>query len=121
MAIKLKRKYYIAGPMTGIEGHNFKRFDEFTLELRKQGYDVVSPAEIARELPGEPGDLPYQDYVRADLKRLLECTDLVLMPGWRASRGALMELSIADFLKCRVWTINNRFGLERAEYGDQSV
>ncbi|QDF18267.1 hypothetical protein SEA_DAKITI_54 [Gordonia phage Dakiti] len=119
--VQLSRKFYIAGPMTGIEGHNFARFDLFTKELRNQGYDVVSPAEIARTLPGNPGDLPYQDYVRADLKEMLDCTDLVLMPGWGGSRGAQMELDIAIFLNMRVWKINETFKLMRTQYGDTRV
>lgn len=121
MAVKIKSKYYLAGPMTGIEGYNFKRFDEFAKELRARNYEVISPAEIARTLPGEPGDLPYQEYVRADLKGLLQCSDLILIPGWRASRGAMMELNIADFLKMRVWTINSDYSLKRENYGDTSV
>lgn len=121
MAIKLKRRYYLAGPMTGIEGHNFRSFDKFAKELRERGYEVVSPAEIARTLPGEPGDLPYTEYVRADLRELLNCTDLVLLPGWRGSRGAMMELNIAEFLHMKVWSINSNKFLVREEYGDTSV
>lgn len=119
--VALKRKYYLAGPMSGIEGHNFKRFDEFARELRARGYDIVNPAEIARTLPGEPGDLPYHEYVRADLKGLLECTDIVMMPGWGGSRGAKRELDIADFLFMRVWKLNENFSLERMDYGDTQV
>lgn len=107
--------------MTGIEGHNFKVFDHHAKELRGRGYNVVSPAEIARTLPGNPGDLPYHEYVRADLKGLLECTDLVLLPGWRGSRGAMKELDIADFLYMRVWRIESDGSLARMEYGDTRV
>ncbi|QAX94334.1 hypothetical protein SEA_GUILLAUME_51 [Gordonia phage Guillaume] len=121
MPIELPKKYYLAGPMTGVEGHNFERFDLFARGLRKFGYEVVSPAEIARTLPGEPGDLPYQVYVREDLKGLLECTDLVLMPGWRGSRGAMMELNIAEFLHMRVWEVSETYRLIRTSYGDTRV
>lgn len=119
--VELRRTYYLAGPMTGIEGHNFDKFDYFAGELRNRGYNIVSPAEIARSLPGKPGDLPYYEYIRADLKKLLECTDLILMPGWRGSRGALKELDIAEFINMRVWTIDQYVRLIRADYGDTSV
>lgn len=121
MSLDLPRKYYLAGPMTGIDGHNFKEFDKFASGLRNLGYEVVSPAEIARSLPGLPGDLPYYEYVRADLRELMSCTDLVLLPGWRSSRGASMELKIADFVYMRVWRVEAGFGLSRMEYGDQRV
>ncbi|QRI45637.1 hypothetical protein SEA_ROYALG_53 [Gordonia phage RoyalG] len=119
--VQLQRKFYLAGPMTGIEGYNFSTFDFYAKELRSQGYTVVSPAEIARELPGEPGSLPYTDYVRADLKELIECSDLVLIPGWGGSRGARAELDLAIFLNMRVWKITEALKLMRTSYGDTRV
>lgn len=121
MGLDTLRKYYLAGPMTGIEGHNFKTFDFFAAELRNRGYTVVSPAEIARSLPGEPGSLPYEEYVKADLKEMLDCTDLVLLPGWRGSRGAMRELDLAEFLNYRVWRVESDSSLIRTEYGDTRV
>ncbi|AKJ71844.1 hypothetical protein TIN4_47 [Tsukamurella phage TIN4] len=121
MSLDALRKYYIAGPMTGIKGHNFEAFDAAAAALRGRGYTVVSPAEIARELPGEPGSLPYHEYVRADLRKLLDCTDLVLLPGWRNSRGAMRELDLAEFLHFRVWKIEADTSLVRTEYGDTRV
>ena len=115
------RRFYLAGPMTGIEGHNFTVFDKATLELRNLGYEVISTAEIARSLPGTPGDLPYHTYVREDLKGLLECTDIVMLPGWGGSRGARRELEIADFLFMKCWRYVGNGALQRMEYGDQRV
>lgn len=114
-------RYYIAGPMSGIEGHNFKEFDKYAKGLRNVGYDIVSPAEIARSLPGEPGDLPYHTYVREDIKAMLDCTDIIMLPGWRGSRGAKRELDLADFLQFRVWSVEPNFTLVRMSYGDVSV
>lgn len=117
----MKNKLYLAGPMTGIEGHNFKAFDEAAKKLRDLGFTVVSPADIARSLPGEPGSLPYVMYAREDLKALLDCTDIAVLPGWRNSRGARNELHIADFLRMKCWEYLDGGALRRMEFGDQLV
>lgn len=119
--VELPSQYYLAGPMSGIAGHNFKTFDAIAQALRKRGYRVVNPAELTRQLPGQPGDLPYETYVRHDFKHLLDCTDLVLMGGWMKSRGARMELVIAEFLKMRVWYVNADFKLSRMPYGNRDA
>lgn len=115
-------KWYLAGPMTGHDDYNYPNFDKFSAELRTRGYQVVSPAEIGRELPGEPGSLPYYIYVREGLRGLLDCQHLVLMPGWTESRGARKELDIADFLDMKIWHIHEDGKLIRnTVYGNQDV
>lgn len=121
MAISTLRRLYIAGPMSGKKDHNFGAFDEAAVALRKAGYEVVSPAETARALPGAPGSLPYEVYARESLRAMLDCTDLVLLNGWRGSRGAMNELNVADFLKFKVWSLGAQGQLHRLEYGDRSV
>lgn len=114
---------YLAGPMTGIEGFNYNKFDEVAKQLRDLGHEVVSPAEIGREisLPGKPGDLPYADYVKSNLKAMLDCDELVLLPRWRGSRGARMEVQVADFTKMKIWQLRPDGGLERMNLGDQEL
>lgn len=36
--------------------------------------------------------------MRADLKALLECEAIVMLPGWQASQGACLEYNVA--LEC---------------------
>lgn len=52
----MAKKIYLAGPMTGYKHFNFVKFDTESYKLRKQGWDVFSPADNDRELLGKPKD-----------------------------------------------------------------
>lgn len=85
--------YYVSGPMTGIPEFNFPAFAAKTAELRAEGLTVVSPHEVAGDL-GHPWDY----YLRKDIRALMDCTHVVLLDGWEASRGARLEVHIARAL-----------------------
>jgi len=95
-------KVYLAGPMTGLPDFNFPEFARYAAALRNLGYGVVSPAEM------DGGDV-FQEkhfYMRRDLRALLDCDGIVMIPGWQRSRGALIELLVANAagLKLLVWS-----------------
>jgi nucleoside 2-deoxyribosyltransferase len=82
---------YIAGPMTGYPEYNYPAFTEAAAALRANGRTVTSP----HELHDNDFSRPFDWYLRRDLAALLTCTDIVLLPGWEASRGAHLELDVA--------------------------
>ena len=85
---------YLSGPMTGIDEFNFPAFREAARTLRQAGYRVASPHENIPMLGRE-----WTYYIRRDLLLLLErCDTLVLLHGWEASRGARLELHVAQHL-----------------------
>ncbi len=90
---------YIAGPMTGIPGHNYPAFNALAAALRDGGYEVFNPAE------NFGGDTGYHRslYFRADLPALLQSDSLILLPGWRDSVGASLEVLIADTLDLPIY------------------
>jgi hypothetical protein len=107
---------YIAGPMRGIRSYNFPMFDLAKVKVRESGGRPVSPADIDREAGFDPADLPadwdfdslpeslnLQTLVRRDLSALQECDAIVLLPGWRKSRGASAELAVAKWLGLKVF------------------
>lgn len=63
--------------------------------LRANGWDVLNPAELH---PPDP-DVPWSEFLRADLKALLGCSSLLLLPGWEQSRGARLEFVVAHSLE----------------------
>lgn len=86
-------RVYIAGPMTGIEALNFPAFHAAAATLRALGYEVVSPAE----LNPDPG-ADWLACMRIDIAGLVTCDAVALLPGFDASRGAMIEMTLAQSL-----------------------
>jgi len=89
-------KLYLAGPMTGIPEHNFPAFNEAAEELRQAGYDVVNPAEQGSN------EASWAEYMKRDIPLLLQCEAVATLPNWDASRGARLEVHIANALGMEV-------------------
>ena len=90
-------RVYISGPMSGLPQLNFPAFHAKAQELRAQGIDVVNPAEHD-EAPG----LPWTTYMRKDIRLLVDCDAIYMLPGWMRSRGALLEHHIAGELGFKI-------------------
>lgn len=86
-------RLYVAGPMTGLLGHNHPAFHAAADDLRAAGYDVINPA---RRLPVD--GKPWTAYMRDALRDLLDADAVALLPGWHASRGATLERVVARAL-----------------------
>jgi len=79
---------YISGKITGNENYE-KQFNEAERELKKMGYEVFNPARIKE-------NWSYEDYMKFDIKHLLECEQIYLLPNWEDSKGARLEKQIAE-------------------------
>lgn len=87
-------RVYLAGPMTGIPDFNYPAFHQAAAELRAQGYAVLNPAE---HFDGDQ-TLPYETYMRGAIQAVLSADFIYTLPGWQKSRGARMEMLIAQRL-----------------------
>lgn len=87
------KRIYIAGPMTGLPELNFPAFHAAAAKLRGFGFEVVNPAEINVDPAGR-----WEDCMRADIRELVTCDAVALLPGWKQSRGAQLEHHIAQAL-----------------------
>lgn len=83
-------KTYISGPMTGLPDFNRQAFINKGAELALLGHDVVNP--IAN---GQPLDASWEDHMRADIRLLMDCNAIHMLPGWANSKGARLEWWIA--------------------------
>lgn len=90
-------RVYISGPMTGIPEFNFPAFNAKAAEIRESGDEPVNPVDN-----GVPSSAPWSAHMRADIRMLLDCDMIHMLPGWSKSRGATLEHSIAVQLGLRV-------------------
>jgi len=108
----MSKKFYLAGPMSGIPGFNYPTFRSATTALRAAGFEIVSPVEMdeaadpegaatAGASPdGNPANLKpgfsWGDCLARDVKVIANEVDgLVLLPGWSRSKGARLEAFVA--------------------------
>ena len=82
-------RVYIAGPISGYADNNKKSFDWAKRMLRARNLEPVSP------LDGVEEGLPYVEYIKRGLDLLDGCEAIYLLPGWKDSCGARMELLFA--------------------------
>lgn len=86
-------KVYISGPITGIDFGNRIAFSCARSALELCGYEVVDPSKVQL---GD--DATWADYMRVDLKLLLDCDFIYMLEGWEDSRGARLERELAENL-----------------------
>ena len=124
----LQRVLYLAGPMRGIAFYNFPMFDRVAAALRDAGYEVINPADEDRKEDNfdptlepqfanpaycvvQPG-MDFGKIIRRCFEAVMRCDEIVLLPGWENSVGAIAELFIA------VWS-GKRIRLVYFEENDQ--
>lgn len=88
---------YIAGPMTGLPNLNFPAFHREAQKWRDLGHEVVNPAELNPD-----HTMPWAECMRRDIAALVTCDTIVLLPGYKQSKGASLELTIAKNLGLEV-------------------
>lgn len=89
------RRVYVSGPMTGYFDLNRSAFIFASDRLTTWGFEPVNPAEVVLDLPHVP---TWEDYLRHDLGLLLACDGVATLPGWQESRGASLEVYVAQQL-----------------------
>ena len=96
-------RIYISGPMTGLPQNNYPAFNKCADDFRRAGFAVVNPAELAGEK-----QLTWQEYMRQDLRWLLDCDAITMLPGWKNSKGAQLELAVAQGLGLKIFDSFNQ-------------
>lgn len=89
---------YLAGPMSGVDNFNYEAFRGAAEYLRSRDFIVVSPAEADEDDGGVVdgvATMSWVEYLRRDLRLLLDVDGVATLPGWRRSRGARLEVHVA--------------------------
>jgi hypothetical protein len=90
-------KYYLSGAITSQPDFKayFKAYED---ELRYWGInDIFNPAGVEWL-----ENTKWETCMRYDLKNLMDCDVLVLLPNWENSRGAELEIYVAEKLGIRI-------------------
>ncbi len=82
-------KVYIAGRIS--DDPDFRnKFSAAERWLEGQGFE-----EIFNPAADQTGDLTYKEYIDRDIKELMNCDAIYLLPGWEGSKGARLEMQYA--------------------------
>lgn len=84
----MKPRLYLAGPCSGLPDNNYPAFHAEAARLRAIGFNVENPAE-------GPAQDSWQAYMRQAICQMMTCDAIALLPGWKRSRGALIENGLA--------------------------
>lgn len=98
-------KVYISGPMTGIKDLNRSAFDSVAEELRAAGFCPVNPHDVCADMPMESS---WSDYMRQDIKALMDCDAVYAIGFWIKSRGATAEIALAHQLDIPVFVTTDK-------------
>ena len=83
---------YLSGPMTGLPEWNYPAFNRAAQRLRDYGYEVFNPAEFCDDPESfNPREAFY--YFCNYITKEADC--LFLLPGWKNSQGANLEVDLA--------------------------
>ena len=89
-----KTAVYLAGPMTGYPEFNFPAFKTAARDIDEMGVSAVYCTAFG--IPPAPEEArPWSDYLRDALRLMLSCNAVVVLPGWRESKGARLEVHVA--------------------------
>lgn len=90
------KKFYLAGPMTGLPDFGYPQFRAATRRLRGHLLTVASPHERwDNETEDERALRHPTEYMRHAFGLLLKCDSIVLLRGWSSSAGARQEMGLA--------------------------
>jgi len=103
------KRIYLSGPMTNMLDLNFPLFHSTAASLRAAGHSFINPAE----LNPDPGT--WSECMRRDIAALMDCDTVATLPGWEHSKGARLEVLIAERLGMTVVIAHDLTFREHAE------
>lgn len=117
---------YISGPISGLENGNFDKFKKAQEKLEKEGYVVMNPHEIGKDIyekwskkaelniefdtekvtftqTKEEEKQMWCEFMKEDIKHLCIAELVFVLDNWETSPGSTLELLIAQKLNIPVY------------------
>lgn len=85
--------------MSGLPDFNYPAFHAAEAQLKAAGYDTLNPATN-----GEKDS--WEDYMRAAIAQVIQADGIAYLPGAYKSRGARLELHLAEELRMRIGALD---------------
>ncbi len=95
--VKNRGVIYILGPMRGFPKLNFDAFDRVEEFLKEEGWIVHNPANTPMGLKSPKA------YIMIDMAMIYECDAVFRLNGWEKSKGARLEVALAEFLELSIY------------------
>jgi hypothetical protein len=90
-------KVYLSGKISGLQDLNKPKFEKWEKILTDRGYNVINPHKIDHK-----GAELWVDFMKADIKALMDCEMIAVLDDWAQSRGAVLEVLIASALEYKI-------------------
>ena len=91
--LKGSKLVYVSGKITGMEELAAVIFDNAETILTNLGIQSLNPMKLNHD-----HDKSWESYMRVCIKALCDCDCIYILPNYKESRGALMEIAIAKDL-----------------------
>jgi len=91
-------KAYLSGKISGLPmGLVRAKFEAAEQYLASKGYEVVNPCKLDHSQNKE-----WSDHMKTDLRAMMDCDVIGLLPCWMDSPGARVEFNLAVTLNFAV-------------------
>lgn len=94
------KKIYISGAITGVPYKNIDAFLKAENYITALGCRPINPHNVCEFIKDSSA---WELYMKTDIKHLIGCEAMVVMDGWETSKGAAIEIFIAQQMKIPVF------------------
>lgn len=100
------KSVYISGAISDVENWQ-ENFIEAEKKLEAMQFKrIVNPIAVAVRIDSiftlNRRNPTYADYMKADIKELIKCDCICMLPNWKSSNGAKLEYRIAKALNMQI-------------------
>lgn len=97
-------KIYISGPITGHDNAEAE-FSQAELAIKAAGFEPINPFTVCKHM--RHGKATWTDYMRKDIAALMSADVVYRLRGWQNSKGANIEVDIANRLGIPLFSQSN--------------